>query len=240
MNLLEGDPDLQSWDFHRFVYRTGLFDSASIEASAAGLIAYVDRLPLDQYGRIALVGHSVGGLIAKEAVLRSAPLQSRLAALILLAAPTAGLRLSSLIGFLNPGLRDLGVGGRKINEMNERWLRLFGHHPPFVVQSVAAADDKVAPMVPSSVSENVPIVVPGSHSGILREAASPVASTIRDILVRVVPAGLSGYRRIQGALANLGYQVGRGTIANILKEHGLEPAPERKRKTTWKEFLIPA
>ena len=27
-----------------------------------------------------------------------------------------------------------------------------------------------------------------------------------------------------------GYQVGRGTIANILKEHGLEPAPERKQK----------
>ena len=46
-----------------------------------------------------------------------------------------------------------------------------------------------------------------------------------------------GYRRIQGALANLGYQVGRGTIATILKEHGLEPAPERKGKTTWKEFL---
>jgi hypothetical protein len=46
-----------------------------------------------------------------------------------------------------------------------------------------------------------------------------------------------GYRRIQGALANLGHEVGRGTIANILKEHGLEPAPERERKTTWKEFL---
>src|SRR5215831_20260568 len=49
--------------------------------------------------------------------------------------------------------------------------------------------------------------------------------------------GLGGYRRIQGALANLGHEVGRGTIANILKEHGLEPAPERERKTTWKEFL---
>ena len=36
---------------------------------------------------------------------------------------------------------------------------------------------------------------------------------------------------------NLGYQVGRGTIANILDEHGLEPTPERKRNTTWKEFL---
>jgi putative transposase len=46
-----------------------------------------------------------------------------------------------------------------------------------------------------------------------------------------------GYRRIQGALANLGHEVARGTIATILKEHGLEPAPERERKTTWKEFL---
>jgi putative transposase len=47
-----------------------------------------------------------------------------------------------------------------------------------------------------------------------------------------------GYRRIQGALANLGHELARGTIANILKAHGLEPAPERSRKTTWEEFLL--
>jgi transposase InsO family protein len=47
-----------------------------------------------------------------------------------------------------------------------------------------------------------------------------------------------GYRRIQGALANLGHVVARGTIANILKAHGLEPAPERIRKTSWREFLV--
>ena len=47
-----------------------------------------------------------------------------------------------------------------------------------------------------------------------------------------------GYRRIQGALANLGHELARGTIANILKMHGLEPAPGRSRKTTWKEFLL--
>ena len=46
-----------------------------------------------------------------------------------------------------------------------------------------------------------------------------------------------GYRRIPGALANLGHEVARSTVANILKEHGMEPAPERNRKTTWKEFL---
>ncbi len=46
-----------------------------------------------------------------------------------------------------------------------------------------------------------------------------------------------GYRRILGALSNPGYRLARGTVANILKRHGIEPAPERSRKTTWKEFL---
>ena len=47
-----------------------------------------------------------------------------------------------------------------------------------------------------------------------------------------------GYRRIQGALANLGHELAGSTIASIVKEDGLEPAPERTRKTTWKEFLL--
>ena len=46
-----------------------------------------------------------------------------------------------------------------------------------------------------------------------------------------------GYRRILGAISNLGHNLGRGTIANILKKQGIEPAPERLQKTTWKEFL---
>ena len=36
-----------------------------------------------------------------------------------------------------------------------------------------------------------------------------------------------GYRRIQGALANLGHEIARSTIAAILERHGLEPAPDR-------------
>src|ERR1041385_5739717 len=46
-----------------------------------------------------------------------------------------------------------------------------------------------------------------------------------------------GHRRIQGALSNLGHEIARSTIADILQRRGIEPAPERKRKTTWKEFL---
>jgi hypothetical protein len=46
-----------------------------------------------------------------------------------------------------------------------------------------------------------------------------------------------GYDRIVGALANLGHTISDQTVGNILKTHGIEPAPERKRQTTWKTFL---
>jgi len=46
-----------------------------------------------------------------------------------------------------------------------------------------------------------------------------------------------GYDRIVGALDNLGHQVSDQTVGNIPKRHALGPAPERKRHTTWAEFI---
>jgi putative transposase len=46
-----------------------------------------------------------------------------------------------------------------------------------------------------------------------------------------------GYNRIQGALTNLGHKISDAGIGNILKEHEIEPAPERRKQTTWKTFL---
>jgi hypothetical protein len=46
-----------------------------------------------------------------------------------------------------------------------------------------------------------------------------------------------GYDRIQGALANLGHNIAPNTVKNILIRHGIEPAPEREKHTTWANFL---
>jgi len=46
-----------------------------------------------------------------------------------------------------------------------------------------------------------------------------------------------GYTRIQGALKNVGHRVGRTTVANILKRNGIDPAPDRGKRTTWSQFL---
>ena len=66
----------------------------------------------------------------------------------------------------------------------------------------------------------------------------PVIAEIRALIVRMATENRGwGYTRIQGALANLDHDVSRGTIATVLREHGLEPAPDRLKKTTWAEFL---
>jgi putative transposase len=45
-----------------------------------------------------------------------------------------------------------------------------------------------------------------------------------------------GYRRIHGELAALGITVAPSTVWEILKRHGIEPAPDRDH-TTWPAFL---
>jgi len=61
---------------------------------------------------------------------------------------------------------------------------------------------------------------------------------IVDLVLRIARENPTwGYDRIQGALANLGHDVSDQTIGNILKQHGIEPEPDRKRQTTWKTFI---
>lgn len=46
-----------------------------------------------------------------------------------------------------------------------------------------------------------------------------------------------GYDRIAGALGNLGHVVSHQTIGNILKRHGITPAPKRSQSTSWTDFI---
>ena len=65
-----------------------------------------------------------------------------------------------------------------------------------------------------------------------------IMGTIVDLIVRMALENRSwGYTRIQGALANLGHEVGRGTIANTLRERGIDSAPERGKHTSGSTFL---
>jgi len=66
-----------------------------------------------------------------------------------------------------------------------------------------------------------------------------VTEEIAALVVRMAEENRTwGYRRIQGALANLGHRIDKITVRNILRRHHLEPARQR-RKTgmSWQQFL---
>ncbi|MEO7034202.1 MAG: hypothetical protein ABI548_09945 [Polyangiaceae bacterium] len=46
-----------------------------------------------------------------------------------------------------------------------------------------------------------------------------------------------GNTKIRDALRGLKLEIGRSAVASILAEAGIEPAPERSRNRTWKQFL---
>ena len=66
----------------------------------------------------------------------------------------------------------------------------------------------------------------------------PIDPELEALVVRMARENRSwDYDRIVGALANLGSTLSDQTVGNILKRHGIPPAPERKTTTTWKEFI---
>jgi hypothetical protein len=66
----------------------------------------------------------------------------------------------------------------------------------------------------------------------------PVSQELVGLVLRMAGENPSwGYDCIQGALANLGYQMSDTTVGNILKEHGVEPVADRKGQSSWKSFL---
>src|SRR4029450_2154180 len=46
-----------------------------------------------------------------------------------------------------------------------------------------------------------------------------------------------GYDRIVGALANLGHEISDQTVGNVLRRHGIAPAPKRGQTTAWKRVI---
>ena len=67
---------------------------------------------------------------------------------------------------------------------------------------------------------------------------APTAQAIEEMVLKFARENRSwGYRRIVGALSNLGLEISHQTVANLLKRHGLLPAPDREKRTTWREFI---
>lgn len=65
-----------------------------------------------------------------------------------------------------------------------------------------------------------------------------VASEVEELIVRMASENPGwGYDRLAGALTEVGHNVSDQTVGNVLKRHGIAPAPERTKNTTWRQFV---
>ncbi len=63
-------------------------------------------------------------------------------------------------------------------------------------------------------------------------------NSLEELILKMARENRSwGYRRIVGALSDLGYEVSHQTVGNILERHGLLSAPDRERKTSWRDCI---
>ena len=66
-----------------------------------------------------------------------------------------------------------------------------------------------------------------------------VCEEIEQLVMRMAEENPTwGYRRIQGALANLGHHIDKITVRNILRRHHIDPAPKRREGgMSWTQFI---
>jgi putative transposase len=66
-----------------------------------------------------------------------------------------------------------------------------------------------------------------------------VTAEIEQLVVRMAEENATwGYRRIQGALANLGHSIDASTVRNILRRQHMELSPQRRKSgMSWTQFL---
>ena len=70
-----------------------------------------------------------------------------------------------------------------------------------------------------------------------RPGRPPTVRSVRILVLRLAQENPSwGYRRLHGELLVLGVKVAASTVWEILKEAGIDPAPERAA-STWADFL---
>ncbi len=66
----------------------------------------------------------------------------------------------------------------------------------------------------------------------------PVDKEVEDLILLIAKANSGwGYDRVVGALSNLGFTVSDQTVGNILKKHGIPPAPKRQPTMPWADFI---
>ena len=145
--------ELGGWDVYTMGYDTALYPDllrgiwsadAGLETLAGLLHTTLTAGKLAAYEAVALIAHSMGGLIAQRALLDD-DVQRRVSHLFLFGTPSAGLTKAWLVRFVKSQFRDMSPTSAFLMQLRERWTSELGTDLPFRLYVVAGENDQFVP-----------------------------------------------------------------------------------------------
>src|SRR5258707_9030691 len=136
-DFLRGEPTLSGWDMFGFGYKSNLrFDILKLWSADARLEEIAIELfsvpELRQYKSLALVAHSMGGLVVQRALVKYSALRNRTSHVVLFGTPSGGLIKATLFSFLKQQIRNMSASSEFIRQLRHDWTSLnLDENPPF-------------------------------------------------------------------------------------------------------------
>jgi pimeloyl-ACP methyl ester carboxylesterase len=223
VDILLATFSIRTWDVFGVGYPTSLrvdvpnvwAADPDLELLARELRTLFDMPPLARYRRVAIVAHSMGGLVVQRAVLDDASLAGRLSHMFLFGAPSNGLSKARLFSGLKRQLRDMRPDSAFIKSLRADWKRAFSGGTPFTLRVVVGDRDEFVSSTSSlpGFRDQDLRVLPGNHLEIVKPTGAdhPGVILVIDTLTggsRVVPV-VDGARlavergQFQAAIATL-------------------------------------
>lgn len=183
--FLAGNPELYSWDIHCFGYPTALRPDVTgvwaadpdLNTLAGFLITAVEQTRFDKYNQLALIGHSMGGLIIQRALLDGS-FVSRVTHLVLFGTPSDGLKKAGLGKLFKRQVRDMDRDGAFIRLLRSDWTSRVGNNPRFGFRVIAGIRDEFVPRESSVDVFNAEYrsFIAGNHLEIVKPAVADADS----------------------------------------------------------------
>ena len=178
VRFLLAEKAVEGWDLFSVGYSTNLrIDLAGIwsadpdlEMVAALLRTSASLEPLDRYGALSIIAHSMGGLPVQRALLDYADFRARLQNVILFGTPSGGLTKAGLLWRFKRQLRDMAKTGKFVTRLRKDWLAQFASQTPFQFTVVAGENDEFVPYESSLApfDKSAQAIIAGNHLEIIR------------------------------------------------------------------------
>ena len=174
--------------------------------------------PLRRYKSLAMVAHSMGGLVVQRALVDDPELADRTEKVVLFGTPSAGLRKASWLMFWKRQLRNMARGSEFITTLRQDWAARFEPEPSFDLMVVAGERDQFVPPESSlgPFPRHLQFVVPGDHLTMVRAADTDSPS------VRLLMSALSNVPAADETTAplTLAAEIPDATASALIEAHG--------------------